>query len=242
VQRPTRWSPRAKHRAHGDHGHGGRCYDPYAPYGPYALPPVLVTDDEFDDKAKEAMKGPALRAHPFAIRARKDHACRGVPQGGSVIFPSSPCVRDAGYGATAVAARRITSSWVGRDFFRNSYFIIALGYEDVSDRDELRHDPGWRCWRASWRSRTRQRHEMFVEARAQCRACKHVAYCHPSASPTNRRLILPISSALSASASLMSAAACFDVLVFDPKTTMPPITAEIAPIIATESNLIAPNV
>ena len=40
----------------------------------------------------------------------------------------------------------------------------------------------------------------------------------------------------------MSAAACFDVLVFDPKTPVPPITAEIAPIIATESNLIAPNV
>ena len=59
-----------------------------------------------------------------------------------------------------------------------------------------------------------------------CRACKHVAYCQPPASPPNRRLILPISSALSASAALASAAACFDVLVFDPKTTVPPITAD----------------
>jgi hypothetical protein len=40
----------------------------------------------------------------------------------------------------------------------------------------------------------------------------------------------------------MAATACFDVLAFDPKTTVPPITAEIAPIIAIESNLIAPNV
>jgi hypothetical protein len=40
----------------------------------------------------------------------------------------------------------------------------------------------------------------------------------------------------------MSTAACFDVLVFDPKTTVPPITAEIAAIIAIGSNLIAPNV
>jgi hypothetical protein len=38
------------------------------------------------------------------------------------------------------------------------------------------------------------------------------------------------------------AAACFDVLMFDPKTTVPPITAEIAPIITIGSNLIAPNV
>ena len=36
----------------------------------------------------------------------------------------------------------------------------------------------------------------------------------------------------------MAAVACFDVLVFDPKTTVPPITAEIAPIIAIASNLI----
>jgi Putative transposase len=64
----------------------------------------------------------------------------------------------------------------------------------------------------------------------------------PSASPTNRRSILPISSALSASAALMAAAACFDVLVFDPKTTVPPITAEIAAIVAIESNVMAPNV
>jgi hypothetical protein len=40
----------------------------------------------------------------------------------------------------------------------------------------------------------------------------------------------------------MSVAACFDVLVFDPKTTVPPITAAIAPTIAIESNLIGPNV
>ena len=25
-------------------------------------------------------------------------------------------------------------------------FGIALGYEDLTDHDELRHDPVWRCW------------------------------------------------------------------------------------------------
>src|ERR1700746_608065 len=28
-------------------------------------------------------------------------------------------------------------------------FGIALGYEDLIDHDQLRHDPGWRCWAAS---------------------------------------------------------------------------------------------
>src|SRR5512133_670455 len=50
----------------------------------------------------------------------------------------------------------------------------------------------------------------------------------------------PSAARASTSAALMSAAACVDVVVFDPKTTEPPITAAIAPIIAIESNLIAP--
>ena len=30
-------------------------------------------------------------------------------------------------------------------------FGIALGYEDLTDHDELRHDPVKRCWPTSWR-------------------------------------------------------------------------------------------
>jgi hypothetical protein len=48
---------------------------------------------------------------------------------------------------------------------------------------------------------------------------------HPtSPSPTTRRSILLINSALCASAAFMAVVACFKVLVFDPQTTVPPIT------------------
>jgi hypothetical protein len=43
------------------------------------------------------------------------------------------------------------------------------------------------------------------------------------------------------SAAFIAAVVCFDVLEFDPKTTTAPITTAIAPIIVTESNLIAPS-
>ena len=46
-------------------------------------------------------------------------------------------------------------------------------------------------------------------------------------SPTSRRSILLINSALRASAAFMSVVVCFKVLVFDPKTTVPPTTAAI---------------
>jgi hypothetical protein len=34
---------------------------------------------------------------------------------------------------------------------RQRVFAIALGYEDLNDHDELRHDPIMRCWRANWK-------------------------------------------------------------------------------------------
>jgi len=34
-------------------------------------------------------------------------------------------------------------------------FALALGYEDLVDHDELRHDPPWRCWPASCRPAAR---------------------------------------------------------------------------------------
>jgi hypothetical protein len=58
--------------------------------------------------------------------------------------------------------------------------------------------------------------------------------------PTTRRSILLINSALRASASFMSLVVCFMVLVFDPRTTVPPMTAAIAPIRAVALNRIAP--
>jgi hypothetical protein len=30
-------------------------------------------------------------------------------------------------------------------------FGIALNYEDLNDHDQLRYDPSWPCWPASWR-------------------------------------------------------------------------------------------
>src|ERR1700730_7183362 len=69
------------------------------------------------------------------------------------------------------------------------------------------------------------------------------SYAHySSASVTSRGFILSISSALRASAALMATVVCLDVLVLDPKKTMPPITSAIEAIIATASNLIAPSV
>src|SRR5262249_18938469 len=50
-----------------------------------------------------------------------------------------------------------------------------------------------------------------------------------SPSPTTLRSILLINSVLWASAAFMSVRVCFKVLVFEPKTTVPPITAAIAP-------------
>ena len=61
-----------------------------------------------------------------------------------------------------------------------------------------------------------------------------------SPSPTTRRCSLLINSLLCTSAAFISAVICFKVLVFDPKTTVPPITAAIAPTVAVGSNLIAP--
>src|SRR5262249_33348500 len=60
-------------------------------------------------------------------------------------------------------------------------------------------------------------------------------------SPTTLRSILLINSVLCASAAFMSALVCFKVLVFEPKTTVPPITAAIAPIRIVGSNPSAPT-
>jgi hypothetical protein len=59
---------------------------------------------------------------------------------------------------------------------------------------------------------------------------------------TTVSFILAISSALSASPAFRAAAVCLALLVFDPKTTVPPITTAIALIIATGSNRIIPIV
>jgi hypothetical protein len=58
---------------------------------------------------------------------------------------------------------------------------------------------------------------------------------------TTLRSILLINSVLCASAAFMSALVCFKVLVFEPKTTVPPITAAIAPIRIVGSNPSAPT-
>src|SRR5262245_39932998 len=50
-----------------------------------------------------------------------------------------------------------------------------------------------------------------------------------------------INSALRALAPSIALVVCCNVLVFDPKTTVPPITAPIAPIITVGSNLITPT-
>jgi hypothetical protein len=52
-------------------------------------------------------------------------------------------------------------------------------------------------------------------------------------SPTTRRSILSIRSERSASAALMAAIVCRNVLTFDPSETMPPSTAAIDPMAAT---------
>lgn len=39
----------------------------------------------------------------------------------------------------------------GRTLVMQRVLGIALGYEDLNDHDTLRHDPDWRCWRASSR-------------------------------------------------------------------------------------------
>ena len=78
---------------------------------------------------------------------------------------------------------------------------------------------------------------------ARARALKipdHLVQFSPSASPTTLRSILPISSVLCASAAFMSVIVCFKVLVFEPKTTVPPITAAIAPIRTVGSSPTAP--
>src|SRR5246127_3975042 len=66
---------------------------------------------------------------------------------------------------------------------------------------------------------------------------------HPAPpSPTTRRSILLINSALCASAAFMAVVVCFKVLVFDPQTTVPPITAASAPIMTVGSNPTAPMI
>jgi hypothetical protein len=65
---------------------------------------------------------------------------------------------------------------------------------------------------------------------------------HPtSLSPTTRRSNLLINSALCALAAFMAVIVCFKVLVFDPQTTVPPITAASAPIMTVGSNPTAPT-
>jgi hypothetical protein len=68
----------------------------------------------------------------------------------------------------------------------------------------------------------------------------HVSQFSILSSPTSRRSILLINSALRASAAFMSVVVWFKVLVFDPKTTVPPTTAAIAPIMTVALNPIAP--
>jgi hypothetical protein len=63
-----------------------------------------------------------------------------------------------------------------------------------------------------------------------------------SPSPTTRRSNLLINSALCASAAFMAVVLCFKVLLFDPQTTVPPITAASAPIITVGSNPTAPMI
>ena len=59
--------------------------------------------------------------------------------------------------------------------------------------------------------------------------------------PIVRRSIMSINSALRLSATFIALVVCFDVVRFDPKTTTPPMTAAIAPIIAAASNQTAPS-
>ena len=68
----------------------------------------------------------------------------------------------------------------------------------------------------------------------------HVSQFSIFPSPTTRRSILLINSALRASAAFMSDVVCFKVLVFDPKATVPPTTAAIAPIMTVALNPTAP--
>jgi hypothetical protein len=68
-------------------------------------------------------------------------------------------------------------------------------------------------------------------------------YHHPhptSPSPAIRGSNLLINSALCVSAAFMAVIVCFKVLVFDPQTTVPPITAASAPIMTVASNPTAP--
>src|SRR6266516_7692934 len=76
-------------------------------------------------------------------------------------------------------------------------------------------------------------------------AIQLVLYHRPtptSPPPTTRRSILLINSALCASAAFMAVVVCFKVLVFDPQTTVPPITAASAPIMTVGSNSTAPMI
>ena len=43
---------------------------------------------------------------------------------------------------------------------------IALGYEDLIDHEELRHDPVKRCWPASWPRGARTAHRWRARARS----------------------------------------------------------------------------
>src|SRR5215472_15066708 len=50
-----------------------------------------------------------------------------------------------------MGARRNWSSMRSGPWSDSVIFGIALGYEDLVDHDQLRHDRRWRCWPASWR-------------------------------------------------------------------------------------------
>jgi hypothetical protein len=45
-------------------------------------------------------------------------------------------------------------------------FGIALGYEDLIDHDQLRHDPVMACWAASWRQNGRIAHRWPANRRS----------------------------------------------------------------------------
>jgi hypothetical protein len=82
----------------------------------------------------------------------------------------------------------------------------------------------------------------MVDTRKAPRYRAHLVQFSTSSSPTTLRSILLINSVLFTSAAFMPVIVCFKVLVFEPKTTVPPITAAIAPIRTVGSNPAAPMI